>query len=214
MSDTSSSLPASERAYEHVKSQILGGDLTGGTFVTEGAVAQQLGISRTPVREALLRLQVEGMVELYPKKGALVVPVTAREIREIFEARLLIEEWAATHAWPHRGEIAPRLRALLDQMYAAHDRREPARFSAADRAFHEVVVEAAGNSVITRQYRHLRDRQLCIVATLMARDEPRMQRALRTHGRMLTILEHGTVEEFVEAAREHVAYAGELAGAR
>ncbi len=206
--------PASERAYQFVKQQIIAGTLPGGSFITEGVVAEQMGISRTPVREALLRLQAEDMVELYPKKGALVVPVTAREIREVFEARNLIEEWAATSAWPHRDSFIPRLHALLDQMRAAHDAHDPGEFSAADRAFHEVIVEAAGNSVITRQYRHLRDRQLCIVTTLMERDEDRMRNALESHGGMLRLLQEGTVEEFTRAAREHVAHTGELVGSR
>ncbi len=206
--------PAGERAYLSVKRQIITGTLAGGSFITEGAVAEQLGISRTPVREALLRLQAEDMVELYPKKGALVVPVTAREIREVFEARNLIEEWAATSAWPHRDSFIPRLQALLDRMRAAHDAQDPSEFSAADRAFHEVIVEAAGNSVITRQYRHLRDRQLCIVTTLMERDEDRMRNALESHGGMLQLLQEGTVEEFTRAAREHVAHTGELVGSR
>ncbi|WP_186526279.1 GntR family transcriptional regulator [Leekyejoonella antrihumi] len=207
-------VPASERAYSHIKAAILSGALAGGTFVTEGALAEEIGISRTPVREALLRLQVEDMVELYPKKGALVVPVTARETREVFEARVLIEEWAATHAWPRRAELGPRLHQLLDDMTAARRIKDAAAFSAADRAFHEVIVEAAGNSVITRQYRHLRDRQLCIVASVMRTDEARMTRAVVGHKELLALLEHGTRAEFTRAAREHVAHTGEMVGSR
>ena len=206
--------PASERAYEHIKQGILSGALPGGTFITEGTLAEEIGISRTPVREALLRLQVEDMVELYPKKGALVVPVTAQETREVFEARVLIEEWAATHAWPRRAEIAPRLHELVTEMTAARKIKDAGRFSAADRAFHEVIVEAGGNSVIARQYRHLRDRQLCIVANVMRTDEARMTRALAGHKEMLRLLEHGTRSEFTKAAREHVAHTGEMVGSR
>ena len=74
MPDTPS---ASARVYDRVKRDILDGHHPGGTFVTEGELAVATGVSRTPVREALLRLETEGLVRLYPKKGALVVPVTA-----------------------------------------------------------------------------------------------------------------------------------------
>lgn len=206
--------PAGDRAYDFIKQSILTGRFPGGTFVTEGGLADQVGISRTPVREALLRLQAEGMVELYPKKGALIVPVTATEIREIFEARTLIEEWAAHAAWPRRHEITARLHELLEEMHAAHRAGDATRFSAADRTFHEVIVQAGGNSVITRQYRHLRDRQVCIIATVMRSDEARMTRALRGHTQLLTLLETGTRAEFTRAAREHVASTGEMVTAR
>src|SRR5689334_12094323 len=71
------------------------------------------------VREALLRLEAEGLVRLYPKKGALVVPVSAQEAHDVVEARALIEEWAAERAWARRDEIVPRLEPLLEEMRRA-----------------------------------------------------------------------------------------------
>ena len=118
--DTSPSHPsAATRAYDHLKRAILEGTHPGGTLLTEGDVAERLGVSRTPVREALLRLEAEGLVRLYPKKGALVVPVSAQEAHDVVEARALIEEWAAERAWPRRAEIAPELELLLEEMRRA-----------------------------------------------------------------------------------------------
>ncbi|MBB2892975.1 GntR family transcriptional regulator [Flexivirga oryzae] len=207
-------MSASDKAYEHVKGGILAGDVLPNTFLTEGQLAEQIGISRTPVREALLRLQAEGMVELFPKKGALVSAPTPRETREVFEARALIEEWAASQMWARRAEAAPALHAKLDQMSAALKDDDVSTFSAADRAFHEVIVEAAGNSVITRQYRHLRDRQIVIVAGNLRGDKPRMTLSLRQHRELLRLLESGTKAQFVHACREHVNYATSLAVTR
>lgn len=203
-------MSASDTAYEHVKSGILAGDIPPSTFLTEGQLAEEIGISRTPVREALLRLQAEGMVELFPKKGALVTAPTARETREVFEARSLIEEWAAAQMWSRRSDAIPALRARLDEMAAALKADDVSSFSAADRAFHEVVVEAAGNSVIARQYSHLRDRQIVIVAGNLRGDKPRMTNSLRQHRELLRLLESGTKAQFVHACREHVTYAGSL----
>lgn len=207
-------MSASDKAYEHVKGGILAGDVLPNTFLTEGQLAEQIGISRTPVREALLRLQAEGMVELFPKKGALVSAPTPRETREVFEARALIEEWAASQMWARRAEAAPALHAKLDQMSAALKDDDVSTFSAADRAFHEVIVEAAGNTVITRQYRHLRDRQIVIVAGNLRGDKPRMTQSLRQHRELLRLLESGTKTQFVHACREHVNYATSLAVTR
>ena len=207
-------MSASDKAYEHVKGRILAGDIAPSSFLTEGHLAEEIGISRTPVREALLRLQAEGMVELFPKKGALVVAPTPREMREVFEARALIEEWAAGQMWSRRDVALPALREKLDQMSSAMKVDDVSAFSAADRAFHEVIVDSAGNSVITRQYCHLRDRQIVIVAGNLRGDKPRMTKSLRQHRELLRLLEAGSKAQFVHACSEHVAYAGTLAGTR
>ena len=67
-------------------------------LLTEGELAEAVGVSRTPVREALLRLEVEGLIKLYPKKGALVLPVSAQEITDVVETRLLVEQHAVRKA--------------------------------------------------------------------------------------------------------------------
>src|ERR1051325_9098135 len=83
--------PAADRVYAHVKKGVLERRYEGGTLLTEGELAEAVGVSRTPVREALLRLEVEGLLRLYPKKGALVLPVSAQEIADVVETRQLGE---------------------------------------------------------------------------------------------------------------------------
>ncbi|MFL6056075.1 MAG: GntR family transcriptional regulator [Actinoallomurus sp.] len=68
---------AKERALAHVKDQVFTGAFPGGELISEGEVAEALGMSRTPVREAFPRLEAEGLLRLYPQRGALVVPVSA-----------------------------------------------------------------------------------------------------------------------------------------
>src|SRR6476661_10958272 len=120
---------AATRAYDHLKRAVLDGTHPGGTLLTEGEVAEQLGVSRTPVREALLRLEAEGLVRLYPKKGALVIPVSAQEARDVVEARELIEQWAADRVWARRKEVLEDLAAVLEQMREARRRGAVAEFS-------------------------------------------------------------------------------------
>jgi DNA-binding GntR family transcriptional regulator len=195
---------AAERVYLQVKRDILSGALPGGSFVTEGALAETAGVSRTPVREALLRLETEGLVRLYPKKGALVVPPSVDEAREVLEARIVIEEWAARAVWPRRAELVPALAAELKGMRATRTSGDVDRLVEHDRRFHEIVVAATGNAILTRTYQGLRDRQLTIAATQFRRDRERIDVAVAGHSRLLDILRTGTVEELVAETHTHV----------
>src|SRR6476469_966193 len=211
--DTTTGTPsASERTYAHLKRRILDGTHPGGEIVTEGEIAQDVGVSRTPVREALLRLEAEGLVRLYPKKGALVVPVSAQEAHDVVEARALIEEWAAGRAWARRDEIVPQLEPLLEEMRRAHVAEAFLDFTAADRSFHECVVAAAGNDVLTRSYRGLRERQLCISTAVMRVSRARMDAAVRDHQHLLDTLRGGSRTQFLTLTREHLDVAREVAG--
>jgi DNA-binding GntR family transcriptional regulator len=211
--ETTSGMPsASERTYIHLKRGILDGTHPGGEFFTEGEVAEAVGLSRTPVREALLRLEVEGLVRLYPKKGALVIPVSAEEAQDVVEARALIEDWAATRAWPKRQELVADLAELLSAMRDARKRGSVSDFTEADRAFHERIVAAAGNAILTRQYRSLRERQLCLTSTAMRVSDSRMDRAVQEHKEMLGLLQSGTKARFLALTRAHLQTARDQIG--
>src|SRR4029078_7916196 len=94
---------AAARVYAHVKERLLDGTFPGGSLLSENELSQQLGLSRTPVRQAFVQLEAEGLLELYPKRGALVVPVAASEIEDVFEARLVVGDHRARRAANARG---------------------------------------------------------------------------------------------------------------
>ena len=195
---------AADRVYAQVKRDILGGGLPGGSLVTEGGLAEVAGVSRTPVREALLRLEGEGLVRLYPKKGALVVPPSVDDARDVLEARVVIEEWAARAVWSRRAALFPALETELEGMRATRTSGDVERLVEHDRRFHEILVTAAGNAVLTHTYQGLRDRQLTILAAHFRRDGDRIDRAVANHVRLLEILRTGTVEELVAETHTHV----------
>src|SRR4029079_17067373 len=89
---------AAQRAYAHVKERLLDGRFPGGTLLSENALARELGISRTPLRQAFGQLEAEGLVELYPRRGALVVPISASEADDVHGPRELIECHCARRA--------------------------------------------------------------------------------------------------------------------
>src|ERR687893_1918625 len=84
-----------ERAYRHLRETVLIDPAVQGTFLNEVDLAQDIGVSRTPVREALLLLVAEGLVEMVPKRGAYVPPLSGRQIKELMELRGLLERHAA-----------------------------------------------------------------------------------------------------------------------
>ncbi|WP_090479865.1 GntR family transcriptional regulator [Nakamurella panacisegetis] len=153
---------AAERVYRHVRDGILTRRFADNDLLAEGHIADETGVSRTPVREALLRLEAEGMVRLLPKRGALVLPVSAQEWRDVLATRELVE----THCVRRVIESgqAPRLTAsltrALEELRAADRAGDVAAYVGADRDFHAAIVAAAGNSILVRLYGSLRDRQM------------------------------------------------------
>ncbi|MDQ3629373.1 MAG: GntR family transcriptional regulator [Actinomycetota bacterium] len=206
---------AAERAYEHVKTSILAGSYAGGDLLSEGEVADAVGVSRTPVREALLRLQAEGLVRLYPKKGALVVPITAAAAADVMEARALVESWAAQQAVGRGEELAVTLEEPVRAMREHRASGDVGAFSAADRAFHELIVAASGNEILTRLYRSMRERQICINATAMRVSDERMDLAIADHARFVQLIRSGDHDGFVTLTRTHLEQAAQhVRGAR
>jgi DNA-binding GntR family transcriptional regulator len=204
--------PAAERVYLHVKSGVLDRSYEGGTLLTEGDLAEAVGVSRTPVREALLRLEAEGLLKLYPKKGALVLPVSAQEIADVVETRLLVEQHAVAKVV---GAVPARLIERLEESLA--EQREYVRagdlaaFAAADRGFHAEIVRAAGNRILAHLYDQLRDRQLRMGVATMNAEPSRLAKNLAEHTELLQALRDGAARTADEIVGRHVSWVNTLA---
>ncbi|MDI5970626.1 GntR family transcriptional regulator [Streptomyces sp. SL13] len=196
--------PAAERVYAHVKQAVLDRSYEGGTLLTEGGLAEAVGVSRTPVREGLLRLEAEGLIKLYPKKGALVLPVSAQEIADVVETRLLIEEHAVRKVLPAGRELLARLEELLDEHEEHRETGDLARAADCDRTFHAEIVRAAGNAIMATLYDQLRDRQLRMGVQVMRADPRRIARNIEEHTELLAALRAGDADAAAAAVRRHV----------
>ena len=160
-----------DRVYEYVRAGILDRSFGDNELLAEARLAEETGVSRTPVREALIRLQSDGMVQLLPKRGALVLPVTAQEAADVLQARELVEVHCALWIIDHGRHplVAEDLDAAMGHMRSAQLAGDVPGYAAADREFHATIVDAAGNRILSRLYASLRDRQLRMGATnLMA----------------------------------------------
>ena len=204
--------PAAERVYLHVKRGVLDRSYEGGTLLTEGDLAEAVGVSRTPVREALLRLEAEGLLKLYPKKGALVLPVSAQEIADVVETRLLVEQHAVAKVV---GAVPARLIERLEESLAEqreHARRgDLAAFAAADRCFHAEIVRASGNRILAHLYDQLRDRQLRMGVATMHAEPSRVAKNLAEHTEILQALRDGAAQTAAELVGRHVSWVNTLA---
>ena len=201
---------AAERAYEYVKARLLDGRFAGGTLLSENELAQRLGVSRTPVRQAFVQLEAEGLLELYPKRGALVVPISPSEAEDVLEARMLIEQHCVRRAAAVREHVTEPLRESLaeQERTLSSDGRG---FAWADRQFHSTIVEAAGNQLLVRQYESLRDRHQRIAAATIARDPTRIARFIAEHREILAAIEAGDADGAAELMGSHLQSAHELA---
>jgi DNA-binding GntR family transcriptional regulator len=139
-----------ERAYQELKRSIIAGDLAPGAEILEGALAARFGFSKTPVREALKRLELEGLTRVLPRSGYVVTPVSLGDVQALFELRLMLEPPAAELA---AERIGPALLEELDGLarvsFAGADRTNYARLLEVNTRFHLGVVEGAGNRRLT-----------------------------------------------------------------
>jgi DNA-binding GntR family transcriptional regulator len=168
------------------------------------AIARALGVSRTPVWEALKRLEVEGVVRTRPRKGVYVAALDEEKAREIYVVREAVEGLAARLAAACIG--AAELRALersLDAQEAAAAAEDMAAFSQADIEFHNLIVQAGRNETLARILRSLYAQILVRrLQTLYLKD--RMRPSILEHQRIFAALKSGDPDQAEEAARHHI----------
>src|SRR5690349_18750701 len=193
-------MSASERAYRDVKARILDGSLAGGELISENEIAEQLGMSRTPVRAAFGQLEAEGFLRLYPKRGALVVPVSVEETEAVIEARWVIERYAIERVLEDPGDVPAQLRVAIDTQAATEDLTH---FVDADRAFHRTLVAGTNNAILLALYDSLRDRQRRM-SRATARSPERRRRFLDEHRELADAVAAGNSARALSVLRRHL----------
>jgi DNA-binding GntR family transcriptional regulator len=198
---------ASDRAYDHVKRAIIRGDLPGGTAISENALCHEIGVSRTPVHEAFLRLAAEDLLTLESRKGAVVRPMSPNEAVDVLEMREAIESTAATRVVTdgRAADVTPSLQAMLAEQEQAVATGDVDRFIEVDAEFHGAVIGASRNAIAVMFARTLRDRQQRLRHHLMRLQPSQLQASLEDHRALAAALEAGDAARYAEVLSAHVA---------
>ncbi|WIM99742.1 GntR family transcriptional regulator [Actinoplanes oblitus] len=200
------SASAAERAYQTIRDGILNGVHPAGAMLGEESLAAEIGVSRTPVRTALSRLQDEGWIAIYPKRGALVRGLGSQAVADLADARLVLESSGASRATPEAREaLADRLRASIAAQRTAFQARDVRRFIELTIAFHRAFVEAAGNDILLELNDRLADRQRFVLFSKGDFILSRSAEILAEHENLVERLRTGDDEGFADALRQHLA---------
>lgn len=144
-----------EQVTDAVRQRILEQAFKPGERLTIDRIARELGVSPTPVREALGRLQGEGLLVYRRSQGYQVTPVSVRELQEMLDCRLAIEPFAARAIDPISDDLLRGLEMIQTRFRQALDARRISENNTADREFHETIVGAAGNAMLLRLFRSM-----------------------------------------------------------
>ncbi len=168
-------LSQSERAYQELKRRILDNEMPAGFQALEQELAELLGMSRTPVREALIRLAKEGIVEVRPRHGMRILPISVADMREIYEILTGLESTAAEIV-AERGldhDSLGTLRRAVEDMDSALADDDLRAWAEADERFHNLLVEFSGNERLRAWVNTCRDQaHRARMATLRLRPKP------------------------------------------
>lgn len=194
-------VPLRESVYTALIEMIVSGHLQRGEHLVEGELADLLGVSRQPVREALQRLHTDGWVDLKPGLGAFVHVPTDEEVDQLLAVRSVLESEAARLAAPRATEEAvARLRQLWQEGVAALDTQNVESMVAANAAFHSYVIELAGNKVLAELVARV-DYRVRWYYTPIAKQ--RGEHSWREHAALIEAIAAGDAERAGMLMREH-----------
>ena len=195
-------LPRAEFVYSALKEALTNGRLQSGDRIREEEIARALSVSRTPVREALSRLSLRGLIEVAPGRGLVVARLDRQQILEIYILREIIEATATRLAAQHAAAIEiGHLRDLVKEFSASETDLD--RLRQINRQFHHTIYEASHNRYLVQWLNEFRDTMALLPYTTYAASE-RFRSALDEHSMIVEAIEARDAEAAERAARLHV----------
>jgi len=192
------------RIYEHLREQLLSGEIPPCQHMIEAKIAKELGTSRTPVREALHSLELEGLIESIPRVGYVVKAISEQEVEEICEIRMAIEgvavRWAMEKAHKKLVEELKKNISLSDEKVS---KGEVKAFVDMDARFHEIIAQFSGSKRLLELAQTLRRHMLRYrIQSIYSFDN--VLRAIEGHKGILRAIEKRSLEEVNKAIRYHM----------
>ena len=197
-------LPLRDVVFQTLRQAILSGKLQPGERLMEIHLARELGVSRTPVREAIRKLELEGLVNMIPRRGAVVGEITRTDLEDVLEVREALEELAVRKACENMTEEdIQALKAAADKFRKCVENEDLMASAQADVSFHEIISEATGNRRLIQILNNLRE-QIYRYRLENLKDKKAYPILIREHSAILKALENKDVDAATEALRGHI----------
>lgn len=197
------------QAYEIIKQKIVHCELEPGSPISEKDLIEEIGVSRTPIREAFNKLEDENLLKIYPKRGIFVTDISPKDVLDIYTLRELIEPFAARIATPYIDVHA--LESYRQIWSNSHYDYEPDEHIKLDREFHGVIAESTGNKYLTQILFRLYDQVNRIRILSLRRIKARREETRHEHlAIIMAFLEHDA-DGAERAMRAHLTRAKETA---
>jgi len=193
-----------DMVVEELRTRIIDDRIGLGDALSENALAAELGISKTPVREALLQLKADGLVEIHPQRGTFVVRLAPEQVTAICELRELLEIAAIEMALARRRDaLVEAMAELLETMQAAYESGDTAAYRNLDAQYHEAMVAASGNAFMEGAYGLISFR-IQALRSRLSREELLNAQSFREHQDMLALARAHRVKALQNLLRLHI----------
>ncbi len=196
--------PLRELVCEHIREAIINGTFAPGERLMEIQMADEMGVSRTPVREAIRKLEMEGFVVMIPRRGTYVSNMSIKDINDVYEIRISLDTLAAGLAAERiSDEELEELQRLLVKVGAAIEKNDMAKVVEADIEFHDVLYKASRNERLRNIINNLRE-QITVIRGVSMRYPGRLKDTQDEHRRLVESISARNVEKSQEMARIHL----------
>lgn len=197
-------LPLRDVVFQTLRQAILRGELEPGERLMEIHLAERLGVSRTPIREAIRKLELEGLVMMIPRRGAVVASITEKDLKDVLEVRRTLELMAGEVACDRiTKELLEKLRQAAEEFSDALSLEDVTKQAAADVKFHEIIYAATGNQKLITILNNLRD-QMYRYRLEYLKDKDSHRQLQREHENIYQGIKRGDKEAVASSMCQHI----------
>ncbi len=197
-------LPLRDVVFNTLRNAILKGELAPGERLMEMHLAEQLGVSRTPIREAIRKLELEGLVVMTPRKGAVVASITEEDLRDVLEVRKVLEQLAVELACVNiTEEEMAKLKGAMEEFRKAIHVNDAVDIASKDEKFHDIIYRATRNNRLIQILNNLRE-QMYRYRFEYVKDEKVRNDLIEEHIKIISALENKDIEDGKAAIKQHI----------
>ena len=197
-------LPLRDVVFNTLRQAILKGELKPGERLMEIALAERLGVSRTPIREAMRKLELEGLVVMIPRRGAQVANITEKDLNDVLEVRLALENMAIEKACNRMTEDQmDKLWIAAREFEKTMTERNLVRLAEADVEFHEIIYQASDNRRLNQVLNNLRE-QIYRYRVEYLKDEETRNVLVKEHEELYHAIKERDVSRALEISSKHI----------